>query len=447
MLALGLRGALDRLAIGHARRLELDLDAEAPLHALDRDLDVHLAHAADDHLAGLVVVVHLEHRVLFAEAAQGRDDLVLLALALGGDGEAHERRGEVDGREADDLGVGAQRVARHDVLELGDGADVAGDEAVGGLALLAHRLEHLAEALLQAAAGDDHVGVAAERALEDAEHVDVAAERVGERLEDEGDRGLRGVAVELDLGLAAERPGRRRVGGRRRQGEHVEDVVHGDIGRGGRAGDRVELGGGDGGGERRVELLRRDLLFHQVLLGEIVVGARDRVDELVAGGRGGVGEVRGDVAHRRRPALVRVRLHREQVDDADELVLLADRQLHGDDLGAEGLLEEAEGVVEVGALTVEHVADDDAAQSAGGRAVPEPLVLDLDAEHGVDDDQRGLDDPQGGDRVGLEARVAGRVDEVEGEAAAVDVRQTGREAHLAFLLVVVPVGDRGAVGD
>ena len=317
----------------------------------------------------------------------------------------------------------------------------------GGLALLAHRLEDLAETLLVAVAGDDDLGIAAHRALEDAEHVDVTAERVGERLEDEGDGRLRGIAVELDLGVALHGLGVRDVGGRRGEREHVEDVVHGDVGRGGRAGDRVELGGGDGGGERRVELLRRDLFFHQVLLGEVVVGARDRVDELVAGDRGGVGEVRGDVAHRRLAVLVRVRLHREQVDDADELVLLADGQLHGDDLGAEGLLEEAEGVVEVGALTVEHVADDDAAQSAGGRAVPEPLVLDLDAEHGVDDDERRLDDLKAGDGVGEEARVAGGVDEVEGETLAIDVRQTRRQAHLALLLVVVPVGDRGAVRD
>ena len=136
----------------------------------------------------------------------------------------------------------------------------------------------------------------------------------------------------------------------------------------------------------------------------------------------------------------------EQVDDAAEVVLLADRQLHGHDLRAERLLQELERVVEVGALAVEHVADDDAAEPARLGAVPEPLVLDFDAEHRVDDDERRLDDLQAGDGVGEEARVAGRVDEVEGETVAVDVRQTGREAHLALLLVVVPVGDRRAVG-
>ncbi len=173
-------------------------------------------------------------------------------------------------------------------------------------------------------------------------------------------------------------------------------------------------------------------LFHEVLLGEIVIGARDGVDELVACSLGGVREVGGDIAHGRLAARVRVRLHREQVDNAAELVLRADGQLHGDDLRAERFPQESEGVVEIGALAVQHVADDDAAEPARRGAIPEPLVLDLDAEHRVDDDDGGLDDPQGGDGVGEEARVAGRVDEVERETVAVDVRQTRREAIWRF---------------
>src|SRR5262249_4110190 len=45
----------DRLAVRDARRMELDVDAEAPLRALERDLDVHLAHAREDLLPGLRV--------------------------------------------------------------------------------------------------------------------------------------------------------------------------------------------------------------------------------------------------------------------------------------------------------------------------------------------------------------------------------------------------------
>jgi len=49
------RPALDRLDVWHARLVQLHLDAEAALRALDGDLDVHLAHAGEQLLPGLRV--------------------------------------------------------------------------------------------------------------------------------------------------------------------------------------------------------------------------------------------------------------------------------------------------------------------------------------------------------------------------------------------------------
>ena len=49
------RLALDRLDVRHARLVQLHLDAEATLRALDGDLDVHLAHAGEELLPGLRV--------------------------------------------------------------------------------------------------------------------------------------------------------------------------------------------------------------------------------------------------------------------------------------------------------------------------------------------------------------------------------------------------------
>ena len=51
----GRRG--DRLAVGDARQLEVDLDAEAALQLGDRDLDVRLALAGEQQLLGLRVAV------------------------------------------------------------------------------------------------------------------------------------------------------------------------------------------------------------------------------------------------------------------------------------------------------------------------------------------------------------------------------------------------------
>ena len=52
-----------------------------------------------------------------------------------------------------------------------------------------------------------------------------------------------------------------------------------------------------------------------------------------------------------------------------------------------------------------------------------------------------------GDRVALEARLAGRVDQVDLPALPLEVAERRRDRHLALLLVLVPVGDRRALLD
>ena len=112
-------------------------------------------------------------------------------------------------------------------------------------------------------------------------------------------------------------------------------------------------------------------------------------------------------------ARVHVGVHVEEIDDALQLVLVPDRDLHRDaavrELAAE-LLERRE---EVRALAVEHGHEDDAAEAERVGALPEPRRLHLDAVDAVDREERALDDAQRCERVGLEARVAGRVDEVD----------------------------------
>jgi len=120
-------------------------------------------------------------------------------------------------------------------------------------------------------------------------------------------------------------------------------------------------------------------------------------------------------------------------------VLPADRQVCGHDLGAESLLQGTDGGFEIGALAIEHVAEEHPRQAAVGGALPEALRLDLDPKHRVDHHDGRLDHVQRGDRVGEEAGVARRVDEVEGESGAVDVGEGSGETELALLLILIPV--------
>ena len=211
--------------------------------------------------------------------------------------------------------------------------------------------------------------------------------------------------------------------------------------------DREDLGVAHGLGEALLQLGFAELLFHQELLGELVAGFGDDLGERVAQLLRAPGELGRHIGLDDLLAVERVGLHLEHVDDTRELVLAADRQLHGDDLVAEGLAQAGQAAVEVGALAVEHVAEQDAGAAGVGGARPEPFGLDLDAHHRVDHDERGLDDAQGADGVGLKAGVAGRVDEVEGEAVALHVGERRRQAELTALFVVVPVADRAAVFD
>ena len=136
----------------------------------------------------------------------------------------------------------------------------------------------------------------------------------------------------------------------------------------------------------------------------------------------------------------RVRAHVQEVDDAGQLVLAPDRQVHGDAVLRELRAQRLEDAEEICALAVEHVHEHDPRKPEVGRALPEPRRAHLDPHHAAGDEERALDDPQRGDRVALEPGVAGRVDEVDLAALPLGMAEGCLERHLALALVVVPVG-------
>src|SRR5207245_3828028 len=82
LLVAALRARLpaNRLEIRDARRVQLDLDVEAPLQPLDRDLDVDLAHAGDQLLARLLIAAEVQRRILLGQPAQAGGHLLLVTL-------------------------------------------------------------------------------------------------------------------------------------------------------------------------------------------------------------------------------------------------------------------------------------------------------------------------------------------------------------------------------
>ena len=141
------RLAANRLAVRHARRVQLDVDAEAALRALEGYLDVHLTHAREDLLARLLVAAQVQRLILLCETPDRGCDLLLVALRLRGDREAHDRLREPEVRHLDLDFLVDEQVARLRLLELGHRADVALAEVERGLVLLPLQLEERAEPL------------------------------------------------------------------------------------------------------------------------------------------------------------------------------------------------------------------------------------------------------------------------------------------------------------
>ena len=235
----GLGRPADRLLVGDARRVQLDLGAEAALHPLDDHLDVDLGQPGDDLLAGLRVAVHVEGRVLLAQPPHRRGGLLLVALRLRLVGEGHHRRRQVERREGDRLLALAEHVAGLGLLQLGDRADVAGAELVDGCQLVAERPAELADPLLLVPGDVDDLGVGAQRAPVDAEEVDPPRVGVGEGLEDVGDE--RPVLVGLDLDLLTVLAQRRQRTAHRRRGQVLDQRVEQPVG--------AEVAGRDAAGD------------------------------------------------------------------------------------------------------------------------------------------------------------------------------------------------------
>src|SRR3954451_10311788 len=95
LLLVGVAVVRDLLADGLAVSVLLladgGLDAELALHPVDEDLEVKLAHAGDDGLAGLLVGLHREGGVLVGEPLDRDAQLLLVALGLGLDRDLDHR--------------------------------------------------------------------------------------------------------------------------------------------------------------------------------------------------------------------------------------------------------------------------------------------------------------------------------------------------------------------
>ena len=138
----------------------------------------------DDRLAGLVVGVDLERRVLVGERAERLAELVLVVLGLRLDRDGDHRLGELHPLEHDRVRAVRERVTGGRLLEAEAGDDVARVHDVDVLALVRVHPQDAADALLAVLRRVVDLGALLELARVDAEVGELPV-RVGHDLERE----------------------------------------------------------------------------------------------------------------------------------------------------------------------------------------------------------------------------------------------------------------------
>jgi hypothetical protein len=169
---------------------------------------VRLAHAPQDELAGLAVVLEPQRGVLGHEPRQGLRELVLVGLGLGPDGDRQEGLRHHPRLHEQRRVLVRERVTRLGAGELRDGADVTGDALRQRALRLAQRGGQRTDPLVEVVvlvpaalaeeggevAGDVHDGVGRSVPGEHPDQRDAPDVRVGRGLDDLGDERAAGVA-------------------------------------------------------------------------------------------------------------------------------------------------------------------------------------------------------------------------------------------------------------
>jgi hypothetical protein len=453
-------GVLDGMArgltVGDLRLADVAVDVELTTETVDDDLEVQLAHAGDDGLAGLLVGVDLEGRVLLGELGEADAHLVLLGLGLRLDRDVDDGVGELDGLEDDGVSLVAQRVTGTRVLETHGCDDVAGVAGLTVDTVVGVHLEDAAQALALVLGGVIHVAAGLGMARVDAEVGELADEGVGHDLECQRREGLVRISLASD-GVAGLGLGTLDVGHVERAGEIVDDSVEELLDAlvlvGGAHEDEVELVGDDALAKGRLQHVDGDVLLLEGELHDLVGEVSGRVEKLAALGSRELGELVGDGVQGLRidHALV-VFLevpggHRDEVDETPELVLGSHGNLGRDGRCAQAILHGVDGMEEVRAHAVVLVDEGDAGDVVVVGLAPDRLGLGLDACDGVEDRDGTVEDAQRALDLGREVDVTRGVDDLDDVVLPEARRSSAGDGDAALLLLDHPVHDGSAVVD
>src|SRR5699024_918166 len=168
--------------------------------------------------------------------------------------------------------------------------------------------------------------------------------------------------------------------------------------------------------DRGLQFVDRNLFAFQVLFHQIVVVLCERLDHLVPVLFGFILHIGGDVHDGDIFAeliVIDIGFHLEQVDQAHEIRLSADRELDGMGGGMQPLVHHVDGVIEVGAHDVHLIDEAHTRDLIFVGLMPDGFGLGFYAALGAEDGDRAVEDTQRPFDLNGEVDVAGGVDDVD----------------------------------
>ncbi len=197
----------------------------------------------------------------------------------------------------------------------------------------------------------------------------------------------------------------------------------------------------------RLQLVLADGMALDVADHHLVIDAGDGLDELVASLPGGLDVRPGDLPALGLLALLPAEVpitHLNEVDDAAEFRLDADRDLQGDRIGAQAVDHHLHRAGKVRADAVHLVDEADAGHPILVGLAPDRLRLGLDARDGVEHDDPAVEHAKASLYFGREVDVAGSVDDVDHMVTPPGGRRGRGDRDPALPLLFHPVHGGGA---
>src|SRR6185437_13208985 len=329
--------------------------------------------------------------------------------------------------------------------------DVAGERFLDVLAMIGMHLQHAADALALILDRVEHGGAGLKDARINPHEGQRADERVGHDLE--GERGerlvIRGFADDRLVRAHLHAVDRGNVGRRREEVHHaIEQRLHALVLEGRATQHRHEGVADRAFADTALQGLDIGLLAAEIGFERGVVLLDREFEHGVARLGGLVGHIGGNVGHVELRAqglfLPDDRLHLDEIDDAFEIALDADRQLGDERHRAQPVLDHFDRARVVRADPVHLVDEADAWHAVFVGLAPHRLRLRLDARDRIEHRHRAVEDAQGALDLDGEIDMAGRIDDVD----AVIVPEAGGrgrgDGDAALLLLLHPIHRRGA---